>query len=240
MLEASNLTKRFGSLVAVDGVEFAIDEGEIVGLIGPNGAGKTTLFNLLTGIYEPTAGSFSLDGRVLTGLSTPAIARAGIGRTFQIVRTFSGSTVRENVMNGVLFGNGASVGVAEARTVAEEYVSFVGLADEIDTVASELTIAERRRVELARALAMEPRILLLDETASGLNPSEVERISGTIASIREEYGTAVFWVEHIMDAIMGTVDRIIVLNHGEKIAEGPPAEIQADEAVAEAYFGTVI
>jgi len=240
MLEVSGLTKRFGSLTAVDNVGLEIDDGEIVGLIGPNGAGKTTLFNLLTGIYEPTEGSFSLEGRDLTGMNTGQIAQAGIGRTFQIVRTFNDSTVRENVIPALMFGRKERMGIPEAREVAMEYLEFIGLADKADEPVTNLTTAGRRRVELARALGMQPRIILLDESASGLNPSEVEAFSESITEIRDEYGVSVFWVEHIMDAIMGTVDRIIVLDHGQKIAEGTPAEIRQNEAVAEAYFGEVM
>jgi len=240
MLEVSGLTKRFGSLTAVDNVGLEIDDGEIVGLIGPNGAGKTTLFNLLTGIYEPTEGSFSLEGRDLTGMNTGQIAQAGIGRTFQIVRTFNDSTVRENVIPALMFGRKERMGIPEAREGAMEYLEFIGLADKADEPVTNLTTAGRRRVELARALGMQPRIILLDESASGLNPSEVEAFSESIIEIRDEYGVSVFWVEHIMDAIMGTVDRIIVLDHGQKIAEGTPAEIRQNEAVAEAYFGEVM
>ncbi|MGQ4556242.1 ATP-binding cassette domain-containing protein [Halobellus sp. GM3] len=240
MLEVSGLTKRFGSITAVDTVGLEIDEGEIVGLIGPNGAGKTTLFNLLTGIYEPTEGSFSLDGRDLTGLNTGAIAQAGIGRTFQIVRTFNDSTVRENLLPALMFGRGEGLGIPEAREKAMEYLTFVGLADKADEPVTNLTTAERRSVELARALSMQPRIILLDESASGLNPSEVQAFSESITEIRDEYGISIFWVEHIMDAIMGTVDRIIVLHHGQKIAEGTPEEIRNNEKVSEAYFGEVV
>lgn len=240
MLEASNLTKQFGSITAVDDVTLDIQEGEIVGLIGPNGAGKTTLFNLLTGIYEPTRGSVSLNGRDLTGLTTGEIAQAGIGRTFQIVRTFNDSTVRENLLPSLMFGRDESVSIPQAREMAIEYLDFVGLGQKADEPVTNLTTAERRRVELARALSMEPEIILLDESASGLNPSEVSAFSESIVEIREEYGTAIFWVEHIMDAIMGTVDRIIVLHQGQKIAEGTPTEIQNNEHVSEAYFGEVV
>jgi len=240
MLQASGLTKQFGSLTAVDNVGLEIEEGEIVGLIGPNGAGKTTLFNLLSGIYEPTTGSFSLDGRDLTGMNTGQIAQAGIGRTFQIVRTFNDSTVRENILPGLMFGRGERMGIPAAREAAMEYLEFVGLAEKADQPVTDLTTAQRRRVELARALSMQPRIILLDESASGLNPSEVQAFSESITEIRDEYGVSIFWVEHIMDAIMGTVDRIIVLDHGAKIAEGTPAEIRQNEAVSEAYFGEAI
>ena len=240
MLEASNLTKRFGSITAVDDVSLEIDEGEIVGLIGPNGAGKTTLFNLLTGIHEPTRGSVSLNGRDLTGMNTGQIAQAGIGRTFQIVRTFNDSTVRENLLPALMFGRDEGVNIPQAREMAIEYLGFVGLDGKADEPVTSLTTAERRRVELARALSMDPEIILLDESASGLNPSEVEAFSESIVEIREEYGTAIFWVEHIMDAIMGTVDRIIVLHQGRKIAEGTPMEIQNNEEVSEAYFGEVV
>lgn len=240
MLEVSNLTKRFGSITAVDDVGLEIQEGEIVGLIGPNGAGKTTLFNLLTGIYQPSGGSVKLNGRELTGLNTGEIAQAGIGRTFQIVRTFNDSTVRENLFPALMFGRDESVSIPEAREMAIEYLEFVGLDAKADEPVTNLTTAERRRVELARALSMEPEIILLDESASGLNPSEVAAFSDSIVEIREEYGIAVFWVEHIMDAIMGTVDRIIVVDRGRKIAEGTPEEIRNNQKVSEAYFGEAV
>lgn len=240
MLEVSNLTKRFGNLAAVDQVDLEINEGEVVGLIGPNGAGKTTLFNLLMGVHKPTQGRISINGRDLTGLGTAEIARAGIGRTFQIVRTFNEMTVRENVMRGIVFGRGDHTSPSQAHTEAIKYLEFVGLEDKADVETSNLTIAERRQVEIARALGMKPHLLLLDETASGLNPAEVSALSETIGQIKDEYGTSVFWIEHIMDAIMGTADRIIVLNQGKEIAEGTPSEIRQNEAVSEVYLGGAV
>lgn len=237
MLDVLGLTKRFGGLVAVDHVDFQIGEGEIVGLIGPNGAGKTTLFNTLAGIYEPDEGVVMFNGKDITGMKPDKICTRGIARTFQNVRTFNESNVLENVAVGALFGSGRSLSMNEARAEAREQLSFVGLEDKAELSASSLTIADRKHVELASALATQPDLVMLDEIATGLNPSEVDVLSDTIKRVRDEYGISVFWIEHIMDAIMGTTDRIITLNKGQKLAEGTPAEIQQNEAVGEAYLG---
>lgn len=237
MLNVSGVTKRFGGLVAVDRVGFEIQQDEIVGLIGPNGAGKTTLFNTLAGIYEPDEGTVIFNGEDITGMKPNQICMRGIARTFQDVRTFNESSVLENVAVGAMFGSGQTVSMAEARTKAEKELAFVGLEDKAELSASSLTIADRKHVELASALATQPDLVMLDEIATGLNPSEVDLLSNTIKRIRDEYGISVFWIEHIMDAIMGTTDRVITLNEGKKIAEGTPTEIQQNEAVGEAYLG---
>ena len=238
MLEVADVTKQFGGLVAVDDVDFEIDEGEIVGLIGPNGAGKTTLFNTITGIFDPEpGGAIRFDGRDVVELETHDIARLGVVRTFQIVRVFEEMTVLENAAAGALFGSEESISRAEAEARGREALEFIGLAGKADVEASALPIAQKKQLELARALAADPKLLLLDEIASGLTPGEVEELSTTIERIRDERGVSIFWIEHIMDAIMGVADRIIVLNSGQKIAEGTPADIRANDIVVEAYLG---
>jgi branched-chain amino acid transport system ATP-binding protein len=238
MLEAENVSKEFGGLVAVDGVDFEIRRGEIVGLIGPNGAGKTTLFNTITGVIDPEAGTeLRFDGTDLLALDTHEIAQSGVLRTFQIVRVFEEMTVLENAVAGALFGGGESISQAEAERRGREALAFVGLEDKAGMAAGSLTIAQQKRLELARTVASDPDLVLLDEIASGLTPGEIETLSETIGRLRDERGISVFWIEHIMDAIMGTADRIIVLKNGRKIAEGTPEEIRANEAVTEAYLG---
>lgn len=235
MLEVSGVTKNFGGLVAVDNVEFSLESEEIVGLIGPNGAGKTTLFNAVTGVIPPDSGTVRFNGTPITGEKPNSICRQGIVRTFQIVRTFDESTVLENVQMGAIFG--ASLSTDAARRNAEEYISFVGLEGKEHTEASSLTMAERKHVELARGLACEPKLLMLDEIGSGLTPAEIDELTETIERIRDEIGVSIFWIEHVVDAIMGTTDRILVLNDGELIAKGTPAEIRNDERVTKAYLG---
>lgn len=240
MLEVSGVTKTFGGLTAVDDVTFSIDDGEIVGLIGPNGAGKTTLFNTITGVLKADEGTVVFNGNDLTGKRPNAISRKGIVRTFQVVRTFDESTVLENVMMGAVFGSETKRTLEENKERAREFISFVGLDGKEELEASQLTIVERKHVELARGLASDPDLVMLDELGSGLTPQEIDELCETIEAIRTEYGIAIFWIEHIMDAIMGTVDRILVLNEGKLIAEGPPKEIRNDEAVSRAYLGGAV
>ena len=238
MLEVANVSKKFGGLVAVDGVDFEIDRGEIVGLIGPNGAGKTTLFNTITGVLDPEEGSeITFNGKDLLALDTHEIARSGVLRTFQIVRVFGEMTVLENAAAGALFGTEESISQAEAQRRGREALAFVGLEDKADMEARNLPIAQQKQLELARTVASEPDLVLLDEIASGLTPGEIEELSNTIRRLRDDRDISVFWIEHIMDAIMGTADRIIVLKNGRKIAEGTPEEIRNNEAVTEAYLG---
>ncbi|WP_049986059.1 ABC transporter ATP-binding protein [Halobellus rufus] len=238
MLEAANIRKKFGGLVAVDGVDLEIGNGEIVGLIGPNGAGKTTLFNTITGVLEPEQETeITFNGEDIVALGTHEIARAGLLRTFQIVRVFGEMSVFENAVAGALFGTEESISQEEAEDRAREALAFVGLEDKADMQAENLPIAQQKQLELARAVASEPDLVLLDEIASGLTPGEIEELSDTIRRLRDELGISVFWIEHIMDAIMGTADRIIVLKSGEKIAEGTPEEIRNDQVVTEAYLG---
>jgi branched-chain amino acid transport system ATP-binding protein len=238
MLEAANVSKKFGGLVAVDGVDFEIDRGEIVGLIGPNGAGKTTLFNTITGVLDPEEGTeITFNGENLLALDTHEIARSGLLRTFQIVRVFGEMTVLENAAAGAMFGTDESISQAEAQRRGREALAFVGLEDKADMEARNLPIAQQKQLELARTVASEPDLVLLDEIASGLTPGEIEELSNTIRRLRDDRDISVFWIEHIMDAIMGTADRIIVLKSGRKIAEGTPEEIRNNEAVTEAYLG---
>ena len=237
MLEAENVTKRFGGLVAVDDVSITIDEGEIVGLIGPNGAGKTTLFNTVAGVYSPEGGQIRFNGEELVGRRPHTIAKLGIMRTFQTARTFPELTVIENVLGGAIFGRDESGSLAEERERCMEYLEFMGLEDMAEDQASSLTIAHRKQLELARALAGEPDLILVDEIGSGLTPAELNELSGNLSDVREKYDVSVFWIEHVMEAIMSTTDRIIVLNQGAVIAEGTPTEIQNHPQVAEAYLG---
>ncbi|GGC66360.1 MULTISPECIES: ABC transporter ATP-binding protein [Haloferax] len=238
MLTVADLRKEFGGLVAVDDVNFEIGSGEIVGLIGPNGAGKTTLFNSITGVLQPENGSqVTFDGTDIVALETHDIARRGLVRTFQIVRVFDEMTVFENVMTGALFGTDESISQEEAEERAHDALAFIGLTEKAELTTGNLPIAQKKQLELARALASRPNLLLLDEIASGLTPGEIADLTDTIRRLRDERGISVFWIEHIMDAIMGVADRIIVLNSGRKLAEGTPAEIRDNQAVVEAYLG---
>jgi len=237
MLTASGVTKRFGGLTAVDKVDLSIDAGEIIGLIGPNGAGKTTLFNSIAGVYTPEEGSITFDGTELVGKAPHEIARQGVTRTFQTARTFNESTVVDNVLAGAMFGKTDSGSLEEERENVWEYLEFIGLEDKANEDASSLTIAHRKQLELARALASEPKLILVDEIGSGLTPTELDELSRNLQRTRDEFGISVFWIEHVMDAIMNATDRIIVLNQGQKIAEGSPSQIQQNRQVADAYLG---
>jgi branched-chain amino acid transport system permease protein len=232
--EVRALNKHFGGLVAVRDVSFQIQEGEILGLIGPNGAGKTTIFNLITGFIPPDSGQVVFQGESITGLKLPhQICLKHMGRTFQVVRPFKDMTVLENAMVGAF----ARVQDAEeARKLALEILAFIGLAKHRDLLASSLTIADRKRLELGRALATQPELLLLDEVIAGLNPKETEEIIGIIKKISNQ-GITIFMIAHVMKAVMALSHRIIVLHHGEKIAEGTPLEISRDKRVIEAYLG---
>lgn len=236
MLRGEKVTKRFGGLTALDGVDFQVEAGEIVGLIGPNGSGKTTLFNVISGFYPPTSGSLTLDGQDITGAAPHTIARRGIGRTFQIVQPFLALTALENVQVGVLFGQGMAHGTA-ARSAAEALLEFVGLAHRRDMSAHDFTLAEKKRLEVARALSIKPKLLLLDEVFSGLNPTEVRGAIELVFRIRDELGVTVFIVEHVLGALRGTCDRVIVLSYGRKIADGTPDQVFSQPDVIAAYLG---
>lgn len=237
MLKVSSVTKSFGGLVAVDKVDFEIEAGEIVGLIGPNGAGKTTLFHSISGVYTPESGTVTLDGMDITDRKPHEVTKLGIARTFQTAKTFNESTALENAMAGALFGNEEGIDMAAARDRAMDALEFVGLGSKAEMTASSFTLADRKLLDLAKALTADPKIILIDEIASGLTPTEVAAITEMLEQIRCDYGISIFWIEHIMDAIMDSTDRIIVLNQGGKIAEGEPTEIQNNEHVIKAYLG---
>jgi branched-chain amino acid transport system ATP-binding protein len=233
LLEVAHLTRDFGGLRAVSDLSFEVRAGEILGLIGPNGAGKTTVFNLVTGFIRPSAGEVRLDGRRLAGLKPHQVVRRGVARTFQIVKPFPHLTACENV---ALAAQARLRVRAEAAAEAERRLDEVGLSARRDTPASELTLSDQKRLEIARALATGPRLLLLDEPMGGLNPSEVEQACGLIERIRAS-GVTVVLVEHVMRAIMRISHRVVVMRQGEKIADGPPQAVVADPAVIAAYFG---
>ena len=235
ILKARGVTKNFGGLAAVSNVDFDVDEGMIMGLIGPNGAGKTTLFNLISGAVPLDSGTIFYDEQKISGRKPYHICRAGIGRTFQIAKNFPGMSVRENVMMGALFGK-ANQSKKKVESEVDEILEYVDLADQADRHVPDLTLAGQKRVEVARALATKPRLLMLDETMAGLNPTEVDEAMMLVRKIRSS-GITIIMIEHVMRAIMAICDRIVVLHHGEKIAEGPPEEIATNSAVIEVYLG---
>lgn len=235
ILEINSLNKHFGGLHATSDVSFNVNEGEILGLIGPNGAGKTTLFNLISGAITLDTGTITFDGRKISGLKPNKICRLGIGRSFQAAKNFGGMPVRQNVLMGALFGQKGQ-SYAMASKIVDEVLDFVGLAEYADGMVPDIPLASQKRLEVARALATRPKLLLLDEMMAGLNPSEVSEAMELVTKIRQS-GITIIMIEHVMKAVMSICDRIVVLHHGAKLAEGTPQEIASSKAVVEVYFG---
>lgn len=236
LLELKGLTKRFGGLVAVNDLSFDVHAGEVVGLLGPNGSGKTTAMNLVSGALPLTAGEVRFDGRTISGLASHQIARLGVARTFQLVRVLGGMHCRDNVAAGLAFRPGGLHGRAAERA-AQQLLERVGLGAQAELPAAELTYIDQKRLELARALALAPRLLLLDEWLAGLNPTELQQGIALIAALRDE-GMTVLMVEHVMDAVHALCSRCVVMNTGSRIADGPTREVLSDARVIEAYLGS--
>ena len=235
ILQVQNVTKRFGGLQALTKVNFDLPEGQILGLIGPNGAGKTTLFNVIDGVFAPEEGRVIFRNEDVTGMKPYHLAHMGLARTHQIVRPLKDLTVRENVMAGSCFGREDS-SLQRAAQIADEVLLFVGLEGRAGQLAGSLNVAQKKRLEMARALAARPYLLLLDEVLAGLNPSEIGNMVETIRKIRDQ-GITIIMIEHVMHAVMNLSDRIIVLDYGCQIAEGTPGEIANNQKVIEAYLG---
>ena len=232
-LEVRGLTKRFAGLVAVSDVSLDVETGRITALIGPNGAGKTTCFNMIAGTFPASSGTVRFDGRDLAGLAPEEVCALGIARTFQIVRPMQGLSVVDNVMVGALHRERDLV---RARQLALATLARVGLAAKANAIASDLTLPDRKMLELARALATQPKVLMLDEVMAGLRPNEADRIAATLRELNQ-HGLTIFLIEHVMRVVMSTAHAVVVLHHGEKIAEGPPRQIAADARVIESYLG---
>ena len=234
LLEVEALGKRFRGLKAVDGVSFAVPKGSITALIGPNGAGKTTTFNIIAGVMRPDEGHVRFDGGSLVGLSPDQVCRAGIGRTFQLVKPFGNLSVEDNVVVGALLRHHR---VDAARKRAREVLAVLGLADQRRQQARALTLPDRKRLEVARALATEPRLLLLDEVMAGLRPAETDRMVETFRALNRDTGLTILLIEHVMRAVMALSDQVVVINHGAPVTSGTPAEVVRDPQVLECYLG---
>jgi branched-chain amino acid transport system ATP-binding protein len=240
MLQVNRVSKRFGGIKALKEVSFEVKEGSFVGLIGPNGSGKTTMFNVISGAFPPSDGQIFFDGSVISGLKPNHICWQGIARTFQIPQPIKSLTVAENVMLGTMFGRNersSKKDLNRANVEAHRWLDFVGLKIDYDSYPERMTAGDLRKMEMARALATRPKILLADEVLSGLNKDELKEASSTLKKTREELGITIIWVEHIMHVLMQLVERVIVLNHGVLIADGDPQSVSKDERVMEAYLG---
>lgn len=234
LIEVKDVTMRFGGLAAVADVSFVLNKGEILGLIGPNGAGKTTLFNVINGFYRPTKGDVFLNGKRVTNLRPHVLCKLGVARTFQVVRPLQRMSTLDNVLASAFIRTKSK---AEAVDLSLELLQFTGLYDDINVLSKGLPLGKRKRLEIARALATQPEIILLDEAFAGLNPTEINEQIEIVQKIRTERGITILIIEHHMKVIMAVSDRIVVLNHGEKIAEGTPLEIGHNPVVIEAYLG---
>lgn len=237
LLEVKEVSKHFGGIEALKNVSFFVEESEIVGLVGPNGAGKSTLFNCVCGIYRPDSGVIKFRGVDITGLPPYKVCKMGIGRTFQVVKPFLNMTVLDNVMVAAMFGSRAKLTKGEVKDKCLQVLDFVGLLNKKNMFAKNLTLAEQRKLELARALATEPKLILLDEVLAGLNPRETIEALELIKKIRDEQKITILWVEHVVRAIVSVSDRMICLSFGEKIAEGRPTKVVKNRNVVKSYLG---
>lgn len=235
LLEVTGITKRFGGLVAVNDLSLSLDKGQILGLIGPNGAGKTTAFNMISGFYKPDEGEIRFDDKKINGLRPDQVCKLGLARTFQVVKPFPQLSVRDNVMVGAY---NRTNNRSESRQKAAEIIEFLGMGNMSEMTAGSLSVAYRKRLEIAKALATDPKIILLDEAMAGLRPTETDHMIDLVRQVSKR-GIALLLVEHVMRVIMSLAERIVVIHHGEKIAEGEPEQIVQDKAVIDAYLGEV-